>query len=135
MYMRLLSILYLKDRLVRQQCKISARWGLKLCTRYHGRLYTMSIRAMDVFPAWSSSVDAVAAHHRVDLHEGLSDPQIEAQRKVHGFNELLKLPGKPMWKLVLEQFDDMLVKVAILDCNCSWMMRDDAKIYTLQNDI
>lgn len=68
---------------------------------------------MKDYPAWASSVEAVAAYHSVDLHEGLSDSQIQAQRRRYGFNELVKLPGKPMWKLVLEQFDDMLVKVDV----------------------
>ena len=34
-------------------------------------------------------------------------------RETFGHNELTKQPGKPMWKLVLEQFDDMLVKVRL----------------------
>lgn len=66
---------------------------------------------MDVFPAWASSVEKVASHHGVDLQKGLTDAQIEAQRRKYGFNELVKQPGKPLWRLVLEQFDDMLVKV------------------------
>jgi len=66
---------------------------------------------IDVFSAWSSPVETVAAHHGVDLQKGLSEQQIRAKRQQHGFNELEKQPGKPLWKLVLEQFDDMLVKV------------------------
>ena len=66
---------------------------------------------LDVFPAWSSPVEAVAAHHGVDLQKGLSEQQIKSKRQQYGFNELEKQAGKPLWKLVLEQFDDMLVKV------------------------
>ena len=67
---------------------------------------------MDVFPAWASSIEAVAAQHKVDLHKGLTAQQVIEQRERYGFNELVKQPGKPLWRLVLEQFDDMLVKVA-----------------------
>lgn len=63
------------------------------------------------FAAWAKPVDAVAAYHAVDLQTGLTERQVESQRAKYGFNELEKQPGKPLWKLVLEQFDDMLVKV------------------------
>ena len=69
---------------------------------------------MDVFPAWSSTVNKVASHHGVDLQKGLTEPQVQAHRRKYGYNELVKQPGKPLWRLVLEQFDDMLVKVSLL---------------------
>lgn len=65
----------------------------------------------DNYPAWARPVDQVAAHYGVDIKEGLSSEQVEAKRTQHGFNELEKQPGTPLWKLVLAQFDDMLVKV------------------------
>jgi hypothetical protein len=64
-----------------------------------------------IFPAWARTVAETAAHHGVDLAVGLTDEQVERQRAKHGWNELAKQPGKPLWRLVLEQFDDMLVKV------------------------
>jgi magnesium-transporting ATPase (P-type) len=74
---------------------------------------------IDVFSAWSSPAEAVAGHHGVDLEKGLSEQQIKAKRQQYGFNELEKQPGKPLWKLVLEQFDDMLVKVRLHVCHQS----------------
>ena len=68
------------------------------------------------FPAWSESVEAVAAYHGTDLQVGLTEQQVAAKREQYGFNELEKQPGKPLWKLVLEQFDDMLVKVCSAAC-------------------
>ena len=63
------------------------------------------------FAAWAESVDEVLAHHKVDLESGLSEKQVAEKRGHFGYNELQKQAGKPMWKLILEQFDDMLVKV------------------------
>ena len=63
------------------------------------------------YPAWAHTTDEVLAHHQVDEQLGLSDAQVEAQRIKYGYNELEKEPGTPLWKLVLAQFDDMLVKV------------------------
>ena len=66
---------------------------------------------MESFPAWSRPPIVVAAYHGVDLETGLTEAQVRASRTKYGFNELEKQQGKPLWKLVLEQFDDMLVKV------------------------
>ena len=48
----------------------------------------------------------------MSLEELNAHVQVEEKRRQHGFNELAKAPGKPMWRLVLEQFDDMMVKVS-----------------------
>ena len=62
------------------------------------------------FRAWTQSVAAVEAHFGTSLAKGLSAPQVTAARAHYGFNELDKEAAKPLWKLVLEQFDDPLVK-------------------------
>ncbi len=64
------------------------------------------------YPAWAHSVEQVADHYKVDLQDGLTDEQVATAREQFGRNELEKQPGKALWKLVLEQFDDMLVKVS-----------------------
>ena len=66
--------------------------------------------AGSTWPAWSRSVKEVEAHFGVSAAQGLSQQQVAAQRARFGFNELEKEQGKPLWKLVLEQFDDPLVK-------------------------
>lgn len=68
--------------------------------------------AAEGYSAWAHSVDEVASHFQVDLQGGLTDEQVIVARQRYGPNELEKQPGKPLWKLVLEQFDDMLVKVS-----------------------
>lgn len=64
-----------------------------------------------MFPAWTATPEEVAQHHGVDVDTGLTPAQVEAKRAQYGFNELEKEPGKSLFALVLEQFDDMLVKV------------------------
>ena len=66
-----------------------------------------------VFPAWTATVDEVAQHHGVDIATGLTEAQVDSKRAEFGYNELEKEPGKSLFALVLEQFDDMLVKVGI----------------------
>ena len=62
------------------------------------------------FP-WSAEGEAVLSAFGVQEAVGLTEEQVSAQRAKHGYNELEKEPPTPLWKLVLEQFDDMLVKV------------------------
>lgn len=67
---------------------------------------------------WVQSTQEVIAEHQTSLDTGLSSSAVEQRRQQYGYNELDKEPGKPLWKLVLEQFDDMLVKVGVL--HLSW---------------
>ena len=50
------------------------------------------------------------AHFGTSLAKGLTTSQVTAARARYGYNELDKEASKPLWKLVLEQFDDPLVK-------------------------
>uniref|UniRef100_A0A0N5C3F9 Calcium-transporting ATPase n=1 Tax=Strongyloides papillosus TaxID=174720 RepID=A0A0N5C3F9_STREA len=45
--------------------------------------------------------------------QGLSEKQVEDLREKHGFNELPAEEGKSIWALILEQFDDLLVKILL----------------------
>ena len=49
----------------------------------------------------------------MDPRVGLSERDADAARRRHGTNELPADPGTPFWKLVLKQFDDLLVKILI----------------------
>lgn len=72
--------------------------------------------AAEGYPAWAHSIDEVASQYQVDLQGGLTVAQVAEARERYGKNELDKQPGKPLWRLVLEQFDDMLVKVTVVQC-------------------
>ncbi|XP_009600380.1 calcium-transporting ATPase, endoplasmic reticulum-type [Nicotiana tomentosiformis] len=65
------------------------------------------------FPAWSWSVDQCLKEYQVKLEKGLSTYEVEKRRERYGLNELEKEKGKPLWRLVLEQFDDMLIKILL----------------------
>jgi len=58
-------------------------------------------------------VPKVLSDLKVDPAVGLSDKEVEARRAEYGSNELEKQPGKSMFELVLEQFDDPLVKILL----------------------
>jgi Ca2+-transporting ATPase len=60
---------------------------------------------------WVLGAQEVLSQQKTSLDRGLTTSEVDKRREQYGFNELDKEPGKPLWKLVLEQFDDMLVKV------------------------
>ena len=62
---------------------------------------------------WAASASDVASAHGVDPANGLTSAAARDALARHGPNELDKEDGKPLWKLVLEQFDDALVKILL----------------------
>lgn len=74
------------------------------------------------FPAWSWSVEQCLKEYDVKLDKGLNSNEVLKRREKYGWNELAKEKGKPLWKLVLEQFDDMLVKILLVAAFVSFLL-------------
>ncbi|KAL6005654.1 Calcium-transporting ATPase 2, endoplasmic reticulum-type [Asimina triloba] len=74
------------------------------------------------FPAWAWSVEQCLKEYNVKLDKGLSSHEVEKLRERYGWNELIKEKGKPLWRLVLEQFDDMLVKILLVAALISFIL-------------
>lgn len=64
----------------------------------------------------------VFEHYGVDPARGLTAAQVAEKRDVHGYNELDKEDPTPLWKLVLEQFDDTLVKILLAAAAVSFFL-------------
>mmetsp|Transcript_17301 Transcript_17301/g.36124 ORF Transcript_17301/g.36124 Transcript_17301/m.36124 type:complete len:1046 (+) Transcript_17301:289-3426(+) len=58
----------------------------------------------------------------VDPSTGLSSAQAESLLSIHGPNELDKEDPTPLWRLVLEQFDDTLVKILLAAAFVSFLL-------------
>ncbi|KAI8104565.1 hypothetical protein M9434_003120 [Picochlorum sp. BPE23] len=67
-----------------------------------------------MYPAWSHDVKDVLKHHKVDAKEGLEDVEAERRLEEFGPNELKKPEPASLLAMVLEQFDDTLVKILLL---------------------
>ena len=72
---------------------------------------------------WAASVSEVLSAHAVSPSTGLSAAKVTALRAEYGSNELDKEEGTPLWKLVLQQFDDLLVKILLGGTHrlCAWL--------------
>ncbi|KAG6555237.1 hypothetical protein Mapa_003278 [Marchantia paleacea] len=75
-----------------------------------------------VYPAWARSVTEVAQHYEADIKAGLTQPAVEKKRSLFGWNELDKPVQKPLWKLVLEQFQDPLVQILLAAAGVSFLL-------------
>lgn len=73
-------------------------------------------------PAWYWSVEQCLKEYNVKPDKGLSSYEVEKLRDRYGWNELNKEKGKPLWRLVLDQFDDMLVKILIIAAFISFIL-------------
>jgi P-type Ca2+ transporter type 2A len=63
--------------------------------------------------SWCKTSEEVSRYFSVSETDGYSDEQVEKARAKYGPNELPAEEGKPLWKLILEQFDDLLVKILL----------------------
>ncbi|OEU12112.1 calcium ATPase [Fragilariopsis cylindrus CCMP1102] len=61
-------------------------------------------------------------HGHTDLKSGLSTDRVHALRATYGSNELEKEERTPLWKLVLEQFDDKLVQILLFAALLSFVL-------------
>ncbi|KFD47377.1 hypothetical protein M513_11740 [Trichuris suis] len=66
--------------------------------------------------AHTKSIPETLSHFNVDSERGLSDAQVEQGRAKYGYN------GKQLWQLILEQFDDLLVKILLLAAIVSFVL-------------
>ncbi len=69
----------------------------------------MAAAAGAEFLAHAQDVKSVLAYYQVTEEKGLNAAQVEAARARYGPNELSQAEKTPLWKLVLEQFEDPLV--------------------------
>eukprot|EP00434_Breviolum_minutum_P005533 symbB.v1.2.004879.t2/scaffold264.1/size247971/20 len=70
----------------------------------------------------SLAVQDVLACYNVKLEEGLSSSQVLQQRIAFGLNKLAEEEKKPLWKLIVAQFEDLLVRILLLSAVVSFIL-------------
>uniref|UniRef100_A0A665V5B5 Calcium-transporting ATPase n=1 Tax=Echeneis naucrates TaxID=173247 RepID=A0A665V5B5_ECHNA len=64
----------------------------------------------------------VLSHFGVTEEIGLSPEQVEKNLNKYGYNELPAEEGKSIWELVVEQFEDLLVRILLLAACISFVL-------------
>lgn len=70
----------------------------------------------------TKTVDECLSYFGTDQERGLSDDQVKRNQEKYGLNELPAEEGKALWQLILEQFDDLLVKILLLAAIISFVL-------------
>jgi len=70
----------------------------------------------------SLNCDEALAFYGVSLERGLTEEKVESQRSVFGRNELDEQEKKSIWKLIAEQFEDLLVRILLLSAVVSFFL-------------
>ncbi|CAN6581139.1 unnamed protein product [Malus baccata var. baccata] len=76
----------------------------------------------DVFPAWAKEISECEKHFGVNRKLGLGSEDVEKRREKYGSNELEKHEGQSIWSLVLEQFNDTLVRILLAAAVVSFVL-------------
>lgn len=76
----------------------------------------------DDFPAWARSVEACEARLSVSSTRGLSSSDAAARRRLHGPNELAEHPGPTLLQLLVQQFEDTLVRILLAAAAVSFLL-------------
>ncbi|KAI3758567.1 hypothetical protein L6452_06134 [Arctium lappa] len=72
--------------------------------------------------AFARSVPEVLDFFGVNPTKGLTDIQVTSHARIYGRNVLPQEESTPFWKLVLKQFDDLLVKILIAAAVVSFLL-------------
>ncbi|KAK4272930.1 hypothetical protein QN277_021419 [Acacia crassicarpa] len=76
----------------------------------------------DAFKAWAKDVPECEDFYQVKVKAGLSSDEVENRRRIHGSNELEKHEGQSVWSLILEQFNDTLVRILLAAAIISFVL-------------
>jgi hypothetical protein len=60
---------------------------------------------------WALTAQQTLSTLGVDAKQGIKDEQVSQLRGKHGWNELEKAPKQSIWAMIVEQFEDTLVRV------------------------
>lgn len=75
-----------------------------------------------VFPAWAKDANECLEKFQVSQDKGLSSEEASKRRQVHGLNELERHEGPSIFRLILDQFNDTLVRILLAAAVISFVL-------------
>ncbi|XP_020696398.1 calcium-transporting ATPase 4, endoplasmic reticulum-type [Dendrobium catenatum] len=74
------------------------------------------------FPAWARTVAECQAEFGVSADVGLTSAEVSRRLEIYGLNDLENHSGPSIWQLVLEQFNDTLVRILLVAAVVSFVL-------------
>ncbi|GKV01074.1 hypothetical protein SLEP1_g13664 [Rubroshorea leprosula] len=78
--------------------------------------------SQETFPDWARDASECEEKHQVKRQFGLSSDEVEKRRQIYGWNEFEKHEGTSIFKLILEQFNDTLVRILLAAAVISFVL-------------
>ncbi|GMY10741.1 calcium-transporting ATPase 4, endoplasmic reticulum-type-like [Fagus crenata] len=78
--------------------------------------------SQEIFPAWAREVRECEEKYQVSHEFGLSKEEVEKRRQIYGYNELEQHEGTSIFKLILDQFNDTLVRILLAAAVISFVL-------------
>ncbi|KVH88471.1 Calcium-transporting P-type ATPase, subfamily IIA, SERCA-type [Cynara cardunculus var. scolymus] len=74
------------------------------------------------YAAWAKDIRECEQNYQVDREQGLSDGEVEKRLQKFGTNELEKHEGQSVFQLILDQFNDTLVRILLAAAVISFVL-------------
>lgn len=74
------------------------------------------------FPAWARTIAECEAEFGVSADVGLTSAEVSRRLEIYGLNDLENHSGPSIWQLVLEQFNDTLVRILLVAAVVSFVL-------------
>ncbi|KAL4558283.1 hypothetical protein LXL04_036481 [Taraxacum kok-saghyz] len=81
-----------------------------------------SSKDQNVYAAWAKDVKECEENYQVKREQGLSDNEVEKRLQTYGKNELEKHEGQSIIRLILDQFNDTLVRILLAAAVISFIL-------------
>ena len=96
-----------------------------------GRQNLLESDSASIFPAWAREARECEEKLLVSSDRGLSTEEVLRRHSEYGPNELEKISGPSIWQLVLEQFNDTLIRIllvaAVISFVLAWFNGDEGE--------
>ncbi|KAK4784485.1 hypothetical protein SAY86_018853 [Trapa natans] len=89
----------------------------------YGKWEAVSLKpAGETFSAWAREISECEKRYGTSRSAGLKSDEVDRIRMVHGLNELEKHEGPSIWRLILDQFNDTLVRILLAAAVISFVL-------------
>ncbi|XP_076947783.1 calcium-transporting ATPase 1, endoplasmic reticulum-type-like isoform X2 [Bidens hawaiensis] len=88
----------------------------------YGKKESAGAGSSNSYASWAKEAHECEEKYKVDRKTGLSDAEVEKRLKIYGLNELEKHEGQSVFRLILDQFNDTLVRILLVAAVISFVL-------------